>query len=82
MVPKQASAAALCCLLYAKARTHLNSISQAGTRVAIVHTAKSNTHSLDCCLLMLSHRLQPEYAYRGISVYLAAGCLAKKFFQM
>jgi len=60
---------------------YLNSISQAGTSVTAVHIANSNAQALNCCPMMLSQRLQPEYAYKGISMYLAAGCLAKKFFQ-
>lgn len=64
------------------ARNYLNSISQAGTRVATVHRVIRRTHDLDCCAITLFHMLQPEYAYRGISAYLAAGDLAKMSFQM
>ena len=39
---------------------HLNSISQAGTKVMIVHITKIRAQIFDCCLEMLSHRLQVE----------------------
>jgi len=64
------------------ARDYLNSISQAGTRVTTVHRVIRNAHDLDCCAITLFHTLLPEYAYRGINAYLAAGDLAKMSFQM
>jgi len=64
------------------ARDYLNSISQAGTRVTTVHRVIRSAHNLDCCAVTLVHMLQPEYAYRGINAYLAAGDLAKISFQM
>ena len=72
----------LCTQHMQSARIYLNSISQAGTRVTIVHRVIRSAHNLDCCTITLFHMLQPEYAYRGISAYLAAGDLAKMSFQM
>ena len=66
----------------ANCRSYLNSISQAGTRVTAVHTVIKSAHDWDCCAMTLFHRLQPEYAYRGVSAYLVNGDLAKMSFQM